>query len=374
MSSWAKHLFKDEIVEDRKDLQRLNARAEQLLQLELDDEGRSLSNAKDVKPLAPRKEEKIFDSSDLELDTPTQHSDGLPSDSSAPKPIKQLVARRIEVESTPITKTIARKPFVSSAAAAAAASAAKQGQTASKKIKRKTDGEFESESQSSFGGWVAGLLLVGAVGASGYYLFGKWKQETREPASDGAANASVQSDSSDKAKKTMTQAKAVSGKIALKLNVIPGADGAKILLNDKPVDSSLVVQISADSPLEIYVEKRGFKPYRKEFVVRSSELGELREWITDVALEPLHFGLLTVKSVPSSEASIYLIDPSTRTIASDHKPVAVLKTPVEDYKFPLGSYEVHLENKVLGMSKVLTVSVEENRIATINERLDVLKK
>ena len=105
----------------------------------------------------------------------------------------------------------------------------------------------------------------------------------------------------------------------------------------------------------------------------AQQLGELKEWLVEVPLEPLHFGILTLKSVPSSEATIYSVE-SGRAVASDARPVAVLRTPIEDLKFPTGTFEVHLENKVLGMGKVLSVVVLENRIISVDERLDVTKK
>ena len=376
LSSWAKHLFKDEIVEDRKDLQRLNAKAEQLLTLELEEDRPPASDGRDLKPLAPRKEEKTFESSDLELESPPSEApqEAKPAAVAAPKPVK-----KIEMEKSPSLpkKFAATGSFAKVSAGASAGASPQRPQAAASKQKQRghqnpADGDFETNRGSSFGGWIAAALLIAGLGGSGYYLFTKFQKDSRDLASE---NAIAQADPTEKPKATAAPVKPVTGKITLKLNITPSADGAKITLNEKPVDpANPVVQVRPDQPLEIYVEKKNFRPLRREFVVRSDELGELREWLIEVPLEPLHYGQVTIKSVPSSDASVYPIDSSTRSVASDRKPWAVLKTPIEMYKFPIGQYEVRLENKVLGMSKTVTVDIQENRIVTVDERLDVLHK
>jgi hypothetical protein len=162
--------------------------------------------------------------------------------------------------------------------------------------------------------------------------------------------------------------------ISLKINLVPNADEARVLLNEKAVDPrTLTVHVLPDSPLELVVEKRGFRPFRREFVVTSAQLGELKEWVVDIGLEPISYGYLNLKSEPISDVGLYPYDPSTRTVANENKPWTVLKSPVREQKLPVGTYKVRMENKILGMEKVITVKIEEGRVANISEDLDILK-
>ncbi len=326
--------------------------------------------------MAPRKEEKTFDSTDLEKE-PAPSTVAVKSGA---KPVPAAAPKKLEIESTPASNPARRsgaitQPGFPSPSAAGTNPGFKSPQTGSHRIKRTKEGDYVEKGSS--GGLFAALIFLGVLGGAGFFLYAKLGKSFKESVHGGRGVAGQTENPSGQTPGTGTVAhtKVSSDQISLKLNIVPSAEGAKIVLNDKPVDpANPVIKVHPNAPLDLYVERKNFRPFRREFVVRPEELGELKEWMIEVQLEPLRFGLVTIKSVPSAEASVYPIDASGRGVASDRKPWAILRTPVEAQKFPLGNYEVRLENKVLGMAKTIRITVEENRVQNVEERLEVLNK
>ncbi|MBL7716810.1 MAG: serine/threonine protein kinase [Bdellovibrionales bacterium] len=149
--------------------------------------------------------------------------------------------------------------------------------------------------------------------------------------------------------------------VVLKLNVVPGGGGFTVTLNGQSLDpDNLSVQVPLDSPLELVVNRNGFKPYRREFVIDSKQLNGAREWPVDVAMEPTRFGFLTIRTTPMADAIILI----------EGKPW-VRKTPLENEKLPVGTYQIRLVNEALGMEKSISVTISDGRVANIEERLGI---
>jgi serine/threonine-protein kinase len=169
--------------------------------------------------------------------------------------------------------------------------------------------------------------------------------------------------STDPGQAAMPQTSAESGKkmIHLKLVVSPGG-GATMTLNGKPIDPNTnTVDVPLDAPLELVADRQGFKQLKREFTIDSREWGNLQEKLMDVQLEPNRFGYLTIHTTPSADATILI----------DGKPW-VKKTPLENEKVPVGTYSIKLANDVLGMEKSVTVKIEEGQITAREERLDIM--
>ncbi len=80
----------------------------------------------------------------------------------------------------------------------------------------------------------------------------------------------------------------------------------------------------------------------------------------EIALEAGHYGTLTVHTVPSADVTIVIAGAVWKR-----------KTPVENEKIPLGTHTVHLTNEILGMEKTVSVTIEEGKSVSIDERLGV---
>jgi hypothetical protein len=149
--------------------------------------------------------------------------------------------------------------------------------------------------------------------------------------------------------------------ILLKLNLSPGGGSPSLVINGKTIDPShpsLLVPL--DEPLELSIERTGYKSFRSEFVLQTSQVAGLKEWMMEIQLEPLQFGFLTIHTTPSANATILLDGvPWTK------------KTPIENEKFPAGDYSIRLTNEVLGMEKTISVSIQEGKSVNIDERLEI---
>jgi len=149
--------------------------------------------------------------------------------------------------------------------------------------------------------------------------------------------------------------------VYLRLNITPAGGSPVVMVSGKSVDiNNPVIAVSLDAPLELSVDKTGYKPFKREFVLDSHQVGNLKEWLMDVPLEPSRFGFLTIHTTPSADATIILDGTPWKR-----------KTPIENEKLPVGDYSVRLTNDVLGMEKVVTVNVEEGKSVNIEERLEI---
>jgi hypothetical protein len=149
--------------------------------------------------------------------------------------------------------------------------------------------------------------------------------------------------------------------VLLRLNVTPGGGMPAVSINGKSVDlNNPAIVVALDAPLELVADRNGYKPFKREFVLESRQMNGLREWLMDVQMEPAHFGFLTIHTTPSADATILL----------DGRPW-IKKTPIENEKLPVGTYSIRLNNEVLGMEKTITVTVQDGKSITQDERLEI---
>jgi serine/threonine protein kinase len=147
--------------------------------------------------------------------------------------------------------------------------------------------------------------------------------------------------------------------IVLRLNISPNGSNGVIQINGRPMDPLAPVSaVPVDAPLELTIERPGYRTLRKDFTLDSRQIGNLKEWVMNVELEPTKFGLLTLRTTPSAEATLML----------DGKPW-VRRTPIENEKIPVGTYNVRLANEALGMEKTLTITVQDGKAISLDERL-----
>ncbi len=152
-----------------------------------------------------------------------------------------------------------------------------------------------------------------------------------------------------------------SNTILLRLNILPSGGLPIISLNGGSINiKNPVANAPLDAPLELSIDRNGFKSFKREFVLESRQMSGLKEWLMDITLEPIHFGFITIRTTPSADV----------TILFDGNPWKK-KTPIENEKFPVGEYKMHLSNEVLGMEKTLSILVQEGRSVIIDERLEI---
>lgn len=148
--------------------------------------------------------------------------------------------------------------------------------------------------------------------------------------------------------------------VTVQVNVMPSGVGTHIKINGSSIDSSGVTTVNADTPLDLVVEREGFRVYRKTVTIDSSSLKGTSEANIMVTLDPAKFGFVSIKTTPSADV-IMTIDGIEEKWA----------TPVSRRRIPVGTYKAKLVNSLLGMEKQVSFTVSEDRFTNIEERLHV---
>lgn len=331
----AKNLFKDDMVKDRKRLQELNTKVEQLLAADYGD-APSLETPSETRlPGAPDKDTTTF----------VDHRRGM-------KPVEISMNPREMKQAGPISLNERASDYQSQRVA-------RQQRPASEKKKK-------SGQKSGGSKWVRLGLIAAGLGAIAVYL----------PTS-GLLSSSPKLDEEEIPSKPVTAQNEPAKKappansVLLKLNITPGGGGETIRLNGHPISAdNPAARVPQDSPMELQIDRRGFKSYRKEFVLTKNQLQGSAEWVMAIDLEPVQYGYVTIHTTPSADGVIQYQDQSGRYIASETRPW-IIRTPAENLKFPVGSYRVILENRVLGMSKIIQLNVQDGKSIRRDERLEV---
>lgn len=178
--------------------------------------------------------------------------------------------------------------------------------------------------------------------------------------------------------KTVAVEAAVS-KAKLRLNIFPsGREGeGTISVNGKFVSpADPVVEVAADTPLELLVQRPGFAPFKSEFRVDSRTLSAGGEYVKEISLEPDmdrlpavaikgdEFGFLSVRSTPAASV----------TVMSNGKVAGRKYAPFERLQVPTGKITIHLYNKTLDLEDQVVVEIEKNRVKQVQSYLKARKK
>ena len=332
----AKDLFKEEIVEDRKRIQKLNDKVEQLLSYEQIHEGNT-----SLAPLG-------------NLATPLPVEDS----TRAFKPVEKVVYSPPTPEKVQLTRP--RPNF------------AEQRKAPEQNLKKAKPKINSTKLKIALGSMAAGLTL---------YLFGSHLHmpsismptiqnpfasnrvsPVAPPATQPPPQPSAPERSTASIEDPMDQpTQAASRMIKLKINLTPAGGNPTLKLNGQKLDPrSPMALVSTDAPLELVVERPGYRSFRREFVVDSVQVGSLQEWDMDVALNPVNFGFLTLHTTPSAEVTIMI----------DGAPW-VRRTPLENEKLPVGIYQVKLRNDIVGLEKNLTVQIKDGKVVNLDTRLEI---
>jgi serine/threonine-protein kinase len=334
LSYYAKDLFKDEIVEDRKKLHALNAEIEEKLKSE-----------------------------PLEEEAPAEESDEDKPAKGSPAPVKKKEKELvIELKSseTIISKTLSPQKI----AAVKTLPVSRQTTFTRTPVGPARPQQSRSSSRGSVIPVAVAVCILAVVGATQLGIDIPVLSELLNQSSNTPAvsyNPNARKNLASVTVSPANGAKSNKNNITLRVNVTPGGGKPLITLQGKPFTEGQVTStVAFDSPLELVVNRPGFKPFQSQFSVDSKKAASLQEWVIDAGLEPIHFGFLSLHATPNATATINL----------DGAPW-VFQTPTENMKIPVGNFQIRLENQVLGMSKTVSVKIEESKSETLEVQLDM---
>jgi serine/threonine protein kinase len=370
LSHVSKELFQREIVEDRKKIQRLNDRVEQLLQNEIPEIGSANTDGSSGK----REETTTF------VARPT----GLPQ-----KPLElkvdedarrqaPLTMERPALRPTPPRQAPGNATRLSIPAPGSPVSAGGGAYHKTNTSLGRTGGYYPPNTSSGFGfGKIAalGFLVLGSAFVApkmGWFevpvvsaMLGSHIQ-TRGPASTEIPNE----DQGTKQSPVEPPPETASAPAKLRLNIYPVGPGTKISVNGHTVDpNSPMIEVRTESPLELAVARPGFTTFRSEFKIDSRSLGANGEYLKEISLEPDrepagvivgdNKGFLTVRSTPGADVKIFV----------DGKYWNRKYAPFEMMPVPLGKIELQLYNSTLDLEDRIMLEVEKNRTKQVQSNL-----
>jgi serine/threonine protein kinase len=156
-------------------------------------------------------------------------------------------------------------------------------------------------------------------------------------------------------------------KVTLRLSVV-GRDrvpvspnGLSIYVNNQPIPAEQpIVNVPLDSPLLLVIDNPRYRRFEREFKVSRSEVSG-KEHMMTVELEPIKFGKLTIRTYPSAAFA---------TIKGEGR-VWEKETPLEEMDLPVGTYEVRLRSLVYDEKMIRNVKVEDRRLTKVVEQLEI---
>ncbi len=349
LSQFIKKMFHDVIVEDRKNLQTVNARADELITL-------GIRN--------PEKEKTA---------TNLNHVSGAPGAKADHTRMTQFLGDRFdqsqlnEAEKVEVAGTPSRQMKVG------AGTAEHSGKTNSKNFNRagrepgtrsiSMPRPITAKESGGVPGVVKFAVVAAGVGAAVY--FGGFVPEIEKMIRPDKKVAAVETP-----REPVNQVAGKRGKLRLNLPSSAGASGIVVTVNsqDVPFENG-VVEIPIGEPINLNVVQAEHVPFTKEFTVQQSELDANGELKLDVVLDSMSYGLFSISTRPAvADVSIVKIDRQPSEVA---KPLE-FKTPIHQEKIPAGNYRVTVKNDLLGVEKVMTVEIKEGKEVVLTDvKLDV---
>jgi serine/threonine protein kinase len=341
LSQYVKKMFHEVIVEDRKNLQVVNARADELITLGMRNPERD-KTATDLNRIPgaqiPKTEQTRMTQFLGDRFDQSQLND----------------AEKVEVAGTP-----SRQMKVGSGSAPQTVTGAisTPHRTSTRSISRPIP--VESKSESGIPGVVK--LAIGAAGIGALVYFAEIPIPGLKTTEKQDRNVAAV----DSAK---IPARPFTGKTGkLKLNVLPEGDFSNTTVSVNGQEYGLEngeIEVPVGEPLVLEVVRSGSVPYRKEFTVQEADLGATREMKMDVTLEAMSYGLITISTRPSV-ADVIIVDLDQQASGSS-KPME-FKAPLSQEKIPAGNYRVTVKNELLGVEKVMNVVIQDGKEVVLTD-------
>jgi serine/threonine protein kinase len=331
LSTFVKKLFQDLIVEDRKQLQQLNGRAEELIALGVQTKEEPVTTQSDNSPDKIKEHTRVtqflgdkFDKSQL------------------------TSADRLEVAGHPQRQM---KIPVGRPVQPAGGQPARANQTASMRRPAQPvampSPVVENSSNGGGMGFFKGLMALSILGAGGFFGYQHFIDKASKEERSLASQSSI-------VKTLPTSGKTVS----MQIRLFPDGDFSKtrVTVNSQPVDMTQgTIDVPVNDLLDVTVSRDGFETYRKEFTIKNEEV-QAGQFGLDIKLVPMVYGRLSISTSPAvANVTIINLDQGTKGVSQS---IPSLQTPITQEKLPAGHYRVEIRNS-LGQEKSFQVEIKE---------------
>lgn len=367
LSNVAKELFQKEIVEDRKKVQRLNERIEQLLQNEIPE-------------IAERSQEQQGQKREETTTFVARPPQGLPK-----APVEIKFDNMKNEAPLMMERPAAGMPM----RPGSRSRAVPMGNTPpSASYQTRTGMRSSSHREESGGSLFKTLAATVAIVVGASYAAPKWagmevpvvsamlgwtvapvvvidRKVASEPVVDPGTKISPADPEPVKAPPAR-----------LRLNIFPEGTEGRISVNGKLVSPlNPTVEVPTDSLVLLTIQRPGFEEFKSEFKIDSRAVAANGEYLKEVSLKVPNItrdpaaitgdkGFLTVKSTPGADTTIFVNGKYWRTIYA----------PFEMLPVPTGKVSLQLYNSTLDLEDQISVEVEKNRAKQVQSSLKPKKR
>ncbi len=338
LSLFIKKLFHHLIVEDRKQLQSLNGRAEELITLGMSDASGTIPQV-------------VAEKADVEGEPEGAPKDHTRVSYMGNKFDKSQItsADRVELAAQPQNQM--KIPLAKKSQGMGPVAPSPMSTSGGRKTSTSISKPIPVE-ESSGGGFAKFAVILALLGGGGYYAYTNnlltFPQKVEEK------QTSTQTTSAP-----MSNPVATARSAELKVRLFPDVDTAhtRITVNSVPFDFGKgFASVPIGDLITVVVDRPGFVSFRKEFTVKDNELVNGREFSLDIKLEPTVYGTFTLSTQPEvADVTIISLDQGSGT---SQRPV-ILKTPIYQEKLPVGHYKVIVKNEILNVEKAFQIEIKE---------------
>lgn len=388
LSNVAKEIFQKEIVEDRKKVQRLNDRVEQLLQNDIpeiaenaEEKGRKRDEtttfvARPSAGLPKAPVELKFDQT--KGDVALSMERGPPAN----RPNASGLGRAVGNSAVHSSKPGARPSHMPNSSSVSMPNyATRTGMRGNYTSQRPIP---ESSSPLKGIAAVAALVVFASYAGPKWMDFEVpvvsgmlgWTVAVKEDPTLARAPAGVETPVVDSGTAIRPEEEAQTPPANLRLNIFPEGREGTISVNGKIVNPlNPVIQVPTNSLILLTILRPGFAEFKSEFKIDSRAVGENGEYLKEIALKVPNItrdpaaisgdkGFLTVKSTPGADTTIFVNGKYWRTIYA----------PFEMLPVPTGKISLQLYNSTLDLEDQISVEVEKNRSKQVQSSLKPKKR
>lgn len=376
---FAKDLFKNEIVESRKKIQKLSEKVEQLLAQSVKEVANQSGapssfqrSGEDSTMVSSIKKRVEFEAPEVKVPTNIE-IDAAPLGRSAPPKLKSASGQTTHTSPA----LAAFPPGMGGQSSVPPLSPTLTLETSGVSLERGRSGRENSQSRrydrtrtldrvartgasgSGFGsflkfalaGAIAGMIVLPKLGIE--FTGSQWIKQY-------VWRESMKSDADTSSHTSRTIASLCDPKanncVSLRFKFDSQSQGAEVFIQQQKVDPSVPIMVPVNTSLEISATKKNARSFSRNVFIDAEKLAGKQEWVEEIALEVIKYGKLTIHTRPSAIAEATI----------DGKKW-VRQTPFENEDLPIGVYTIRIANDVLNLEKTVTVQVKEDRPTSLLE-------
>jgi serine/threonine-protein kinase len=344
--------FQNEIVEDRKRIQRLNDRVEELLSTTA--ESTVVISQKKMEDVTQANASNPSNVSNISSEITRSHEDTTTFVAKRKEKNQEIKVEEKVLQQAPPVERVAPRP-----------SSVSQRTRSTQVSAPRPLSKPQPASTSSSSVWLSLAALV-LLGGGGFYYYQQQNKSASTIRSSTTREDSNQSNHSSNQKMA---------KIRLQVTPSGGSD-LVVQLNNRNVGSSGILEVPLSEALDIVVSKKGYKSYQSQFQVTEADLNDQGEFIKEINLiedrkqmadnQKKCREMVSEFKGPTGELNVDTSPSSQAIIFQEGQALCTAPTPIGELILPVGHYLIKFEN-VLGLKADTEADIEAGKKTSLGQ-------